>query len=75
MSEYYFSVAIDNDRMLCISPLTDRHIATVDQQLSDSGGYFLYEKRGADHLGVIDVIAHLASEEAALRLREILRMS
>jgi hypothetical protein len=74
MAEFYFSVNLDNDRTLYIAPLTDRKISMASQPVPDPSGYFLYEQRGSSEVGTIEIIAHLASEEAALRLREVFKM-
>lgn len=75
MAEFYFSVNLDNDRTLCVAPLTDRKIAMSGQDISDPSGYFLFEQRGSDVFASVEIIAHIASEEAALRMRDILQMS
>ncbi len=70
----YFSVNLDNDRMLCIAPLTDRRLALSDQQVANPGGYFLFEQRGSDEIGRVEIIAQVFSDEAALRLRDMFNM-
>lgn len=70
MAELYFSTNVGNDAELCISPLTDSRAAAAG--VDDSIGYFLYERTHSDD-GVA-VIARLHSEEAALRLSQILGM-
>ena len=44
MAEHYFSTNIDNETTLCIAPLTNRRLAMSGQEISDTSGYFLYEK-------------------------------
>lgn len=75
MAEYYFSVNLDNDRTLCIAPITDEMAASAEPEIEDASGYFLFERRGSDDASVIEILAHLASEEAALRLRDMFKMS
>lgn len=75
MTEFYFSVNIDNDRTLCIAPLTDRTIEKSGQEIDDVSGYFLFERCSSDQFGGVEIIARLCSEEAALRLRDMLRMT
>lgn len=72
MDGYYFSVELDECRTLCLAPLTERRRAMADQDIPDPSGYFLFEKRTT---GEVEVIAQVLSEEAALRLREMLKMS
>lgn len=74
MAEFYFSVNLDNDRTLCLAPLTNRKLALVVDDVPDPSGYFLFERRGSDETGRIEIIAHVHSEEAAFRLREMLNM-
>ncbi|HKX10957.1 MAG TPA: hypothetical protein VJN67_22360 [Stellaceae bacterium] len=75
MTQFYFSVNIDNDRMLCVAPLTDRKIALSGQEVSDPGAYFLFEQRGSDEFASIEILAQLMSEEAAFAMRDMLKMS
>jgi hypothetical protein len=71
---YYFSKNLDNDRTLCIAPLTDRLIERSGQQLEDVSGYFLFSRHGSDDFEGIEIIAHVVSEEAAFALREMFEM-
>jgi pyruvate/2-oxoglutarate/acetoin dehydrogenase E1 component len=74
MAEFYFSVNLDNDRTLCVAPLSDRRIALSGQDIRNRGGYFLFEQRGSEEFGRVEIIAHIVSEEAAFRLREMFNM-
>lgn len=74
MDEYYFSVTLDNERTLCLAPLSDRYLSMSGQEISDPSGYFLFEKRGTGDLADIEIIAQALSEDAALRLRSMLNM-
>jgi hypothetical protein len=75
MSEFYFSVNLDDNRVLCLAPLTDRRIAMSGQEITDPSGYFLFERRGSGEVAEIEIIAQVLSEEAALRLREMFQMA
>ena len=75
MAQFYFSVNIDNDRSLCIAPLTDRKIAMSGQEIADPSGYFLFERCESDEIGGIEIIAQILSEEAAFRLRDMFKMA
>ena len=75
MSGYYLSVRIDEDHLLCVSPLTDRNIHLSGQDVEDPSGYFLFEKRGNDDDQDVEILAHLVSEEAAFRMGQLLKMS
>jgi hypothetical protein len=75
MTQFYFSVNIDNDRTLCIAPLTERKIALSGQEVPDPSGYFLFEQRGSDDFASVEIIAQLMSEEAAFMVRDMLKMT
>jgi hypothetical protein len=73
MQNFYFSAVVDNDRTLYIAPLCDRHLASSGQEVVDTSGYFLYERRASDPDSV-RIIAQVLSDDAALELREMLKM-
>jgi hypothetical protein len=75
MADFYFSVNLDNNRTLCLAPLTDRRIAMSGMQIDNPSGYFLFEQSGADELAEIEIIAHVLSDEAAMRLRDMFNMA
>jgi hypothetical protein len=72
MAEYYFSKEIDSGTSLCIAPLTDKRIELSGETIDDPSGYFLYEIKGKGEPYDVNIIARLASEEAAFQLKEIL---
>lgn len=74
MSEYYFSVRLDETRTLCLAPLTDRRIEASGQEIADPSGYYLFETCGDYDAPEVEIIAQVVSEEAALRLRDMLQM-
>ena len=74
MAEFYFSVNLDNDRTLCLAPLTDRKIALSGEEIADPSGYFLFETSSSDD-SAIEIIARVQSEEAAFRLRTMFKMA
>lgn len=74
MEGFYLSVRLDEGRVLCIAPLTDRNIELSGQDLEDASGYFLFEKRGFVEAQDVEILAHLVSEEAALRIGKLLKM-
>jgi hypothetical protein len=75
VTELYFSTNLTNDTMLCISTLTDRKAAAAGPDLDSPLGYYLYETSSSgDDADKISIIAKVASEDAALRLRLLLRM-
>jgi hypothetical protein len=75
MAEFYFSVNLDNERTLCLAPLTDCRIAMAGIDIGDPSGYFLFETRGTGDNAGIEVIARVLTEDAAFRLRDMLNMS
>jgi hypothetical protein len=75
MLEYYFSLRLDGDKLLCLAPLTERRLAASGQSVSDRGGYFLYEQHGEGDEAEVEILAQALSDEAALRLRDLFRMT
>lgn len=74
MSDYYFSAQLDNDTTLCLAPLTDRRIEQSGEDVADVSGYFLYSLRGSDGPQDVEILAHVRSEEAAWRLKAMLKL-
>jgi hypothetical protein len=74
MSEYYFSAQIDRDTTLCIAPLTEKRIELSGEHVEDPSGYFLYMTKGGAEPGEVQIIARLASEEAAMQLKAMLQL-
>jgi hypothetical protein len=74
MPEYYFSAKIDSDTTLCIAPITDKRVELSGEQIEDRSGYFLYQTKGRGEPGEVEILARLTSEEAALRLKEMLAL-
>jgi hypothetical protein len=75
MSELYFSTNLDNDTVLCLSTLTDRKAAAAGEEIESPLGYYLYETSSSDDADRISILAKVASEDAAMRLRELLGMT
>jgi hypothetical protein len=73
MEGFYFSMKIDDERTLYLAPLTDRHLAAAEP-LDSIAGYFLFEQRGTGDFADIRIIAHVPTEDGALRLRQMLGM-
>lgn len=75
MVALYFSKSIDNDRTLFLAPLSDRRIAMSGQEIENPSGYFLFEQRGSDAVGGIEIIAQAVDDAAALRLVQMFDMT
>jgi len=75
MDGFYLSRRLDDDRLLCVAPLSNRNIALSGQEVDDPSGYFLFEKCGSDDAYDVTILAHLVSEEAALRMGMMLKMA
>lgn len=75
MNGYYLSKRLDNERLLCVAPLSNRNIALSGQEVDDPSGYFLFEKHGSDDNYGVTILAHLVSEEAALQMGMMLEMA
>lgn len=75
MPEYYLSKPIANCTSLCISPLTDEQIeASLPLTKANQYAYYLYERDHAQRSAEISILARLVSEEAAVRLGQLLEM-
>jgi hypothetical protein len=74
MNGFYLSRRLDGERVLCVAPLTDRNVALSGQEVEDLSGYFLFEKRGREDTQAVEILAHMVSEEAALRMGELLKL-
>lgn len=75
MSDYFFSVSLDGAKSLFLAPLVDQDLELAGQQISDTSGYFLFEKTGRGEGAQLEILAQAVSEEAALRLRELFKMT
>ena len=71
---YYFSTNLDNNRVLCIAPLSNRRIESCPDRLNDVSGYFLFETKRETDPQSTKVLARIISEDAAFKLSEILNM-
>jgi hypothetical protein len=74
MAEYYFSRKTDSDTVLCIAPISDRRVEISGEEVTDRSGYFLYEVKGGADASEVEILARVQSEEAALRLKRMLRL-
>lgn len=74
MQGYFFSASLDNDRTLCLAPLCDRFLAASGEDIADTSGYFLFERRASDPDSV-RILAQVHSDDAALQLREMLKLA
>ncbi|MCA1527359.1 MULTISPECIES: hypothetical protein [Bradyrhizobium] len=72
MSNYYFSAKVDDDTTLCIAPITARRIELSGQEIADDSGYFLFQTKGGAEPSEVEILARLTSEEAVLRLSQML---
>ncbi len=74
MEGFYFSSKLDNDRTLCLAPITDRRLEMSSDVVSDVSGYFLYELSGIGESAQVHIIAQITSEDAVERLRDLLSL-
>ena len=74
MNNFYFSTDPKAGRSLCLAPMTQRQIEMSGEEIADPSGYFLFEKIGVGDTAVIDVIAHVLTDEGALRLKDMFCM-
>jgi hypothetical protein len=74
MGQFYYTATIESNRTLCLSSLTDRLISLCGEEINDASGYFLYERRTRGDIVDVELIAHVLSDDAAMRLREAFNM-
>jgi hypothetical protein len=74
MSEYYFSVNLDEKRQLCIAPLSERMIECLDIDISDVNGHFLFERSGSLERPSVKLLAKIIDDEAVFELRHQFQM-
>jgi hypothetical protein len=74
MASFYLTASRGDQTTLCLSPLTDRQIATSGTDLADTSGHFLYERRGQD-LDSINIIAQVFGDDAIQSMRMLLDLS
>jgi len=74
MADFVFFKALSNHRRLCISPLPNHCIERVlPLTRANQYSYYLYEMDNNSDEDVV-ILAKLVSEDAALRLREVLSL-
>lgn len=73
MDEYYFSIILDENRELCLAPLTERQIELSGQELPDTSGHFLFER--CSGTAKVEIIAQVLLPDAVLRLRDAFKMT
>lgn len=74
MGQYFFSSTLGDDRTLFLAPLTERRKQHAGIPIEDTSGYFLFEKHGRGDDAEIKIIARIDSEDAVLRLKDILNL-
>jgi hypothetical protein len=73
MDAIYLSASIGENASLCIAPLTKRRMLACGHSPSDASGYYLYQCRDDDPDSA-EIIAHIESEDAAVRLGALLSL-
>ncbi|MDX7953512.1 hypothetical protein P7D22_20310 [Lichenihabitans sp. Uapishka_5] len=74
MDALYLSAETGEDASLCIAPLSKRKVLACGHNPQTSAGYFLYEQKHGDPDGV-EILARIESEEAAIRIAGLLRLT
>ena len=76
MGDFFLSLPINEEKNICISPLTAEDLSECGiQWLGDDFGLFIYETFVDNPAGELDVLGKLASHEAAERLANLLEAS
>ena len=73
MDALYLSTEGNDSTRLCIAPLTKQLALASGEDVGSCAGYFLYEGRGDDPED-IEILARVASEDAAVRLAKLLNL-
>ena len=74
MEDFYISEKVGHNRLLCVSPLSKRSYREAGVHgLGGHEGYFVYETDCGQPSAGIEIIAKLASFEAALKLLSLIR--
>jgi len=73
MEDLYLSMRLDNNRIICVSPISARtYRESGGQGLGGDFGYFIYEMDAEHPESGIELIAKVVSEEAAVRIFEMI---
>lgn len=70
MDDYFISIPVSESKNICISPITGCEHESAEVSLGSEFGLFVYETNQLN--GNVEVLAKLASREAAERLSELL---
>ena len=75
MEDYHFEIPISNHRLLCLGPITRAEAEAVGDEAGfcDGFGHYLFVADEQEPRGDVEIVAKLVSEEAAVRLSELLR--
>jgi hypothetical protein len=74
MAQFYFSRKTNTGTVLCLSPITDKRVELSGEEVEDRSGYFLYELRGGAEPSQVEILARVQSDEAAMRLKQMLKL-
>ena len=73
MEDLYLSMRLDDHRVICVSPISAKtYRDSGGQGLGGDFGYFIYEMNTDHPESGIEVIAKVVSEEAAIRIFEMI---
>lgn len=76
MEDFYLSEKVSENRLICVSPLSRKSYKEAGARgLGGHEGYFIYETDCTQPSTGIEIIAKVASLEAALRLFTLIRHS
>lgn len=77
MTDRFWCAVLSDGREICVSPLARSTLEQThyDSDLGDEYGYFIYECDRSKQSAGIEVLAKVASYDAAMRLIDIYTMS
>lgn len=72
MAQFFFSRKMEDGKTLCLAPLTERLLLHCADEIEDPSGYFLFERLERGNLIDIEILARVATDEAAFRISRMM---
>ena len=73
MDAVYLSASVAENASLCIAPLSKRRMLAAGEEPGSASGYYLFQYRDGDPDN-IEILARCDSEDAALKLGQLLKL-
>ena len=75
MQGFYFSASNARGETLYLSPITNRIIEQSKDEIEDTSGYFLYQVIDSKPHNLVNILAQIHSDDAALKMRDVLGLA